>query len=232
MNLYDKIFKPKTMRLANGKTVEERASRLPVILLALVAASVLSVKVTGFNLSTLVTRGNQFFVILGQMFPPNASYLSSIWTPLFDTIKMSLLGSFIGSALAIPFAIVASTNIIHNRAVIGVVRVFLSLVRTLPTLVTALIATYMFGLGTMAGTFAIAVFTFAYVGKQLYEQMKPWIWAPMRPWKPWAPPNPGPSYRRFCPRCCPYTCPFACSALKGTCATPPFWGMWAQADWA
>ena len=79
MSLYDKIFKPKTMRLANGKTVEERASRLPVILLALVAASVLSVKVTGFNLSTLVTRGNQFFVILGQMFPPNASYLSSIW---------------------------------------------------------------------------------------------------------------------------------------------------------
>lgn len=128
MNLYDKIFKPKTMRLANGKAVEERASRLPVILLVLVAASVISVKVTGFNLSTLLTRGNQFFVILGQMFPPNASYLSSIWTPLFDTIKMSLLGSFIGSALAIPFAIVASTNIIHNRAVIGVVRVFLSLV--------------------------------------------------------------------------------------------------------
>ena len=167
MNLYDKIFKPKTMRLANGKAVEERASRLPVILLVLVAASVISVKVTGFNLSTLLTRGN-----LGQMFPPNASYLSSIWTPLFDTIKMSLLGSFIGSALAIPFAIVASTNIIHNRAVIGVVRVFLSLVRTLPTLVTALIATYMFGLGTMAGTFAIAVFTFAYVGKQLYEQIE------------------------------------------------------------
>lgn len=52
------------------------------------------------------------------------------------------------------------------------VRVFLSLVRTLPTLVTALIATYMFGLGTMAGTFAIAVFTFAYVGKQLYEQIE------------------------------------------------------------
>ena len=49
------------------------------------------------------------------------------------------------------------------------VRLFLSLVRTLPTLVCALIATYIFGLGTMAGTCAIAVFTFAYVGKQLFE---------------------------------------------------------------
>ena len=111
------------MRLANGKTVEERASRLPVILLALVAASVLSVKVTGFNLSTLVTRGNQFFVILGQMFPPNASYLSSIWTPLFDTIKMSLLAP-LSAAPGDPLRHRGSTNIIHNRAVIGVVRVF------------------------------------------------------------------------------------------------------------
>ena len=50
-----------------------------------------------------------------------------------------------------------------------IVRLFLSLVRTLPTLVCALIATYIFGLGTMAGTCAIAVFTFAYVGKQLFE---------------------------------------------------------------
>ena len=39
----------------------------------------------------------------------------------------------------------------------------------MPTLVCALIATYIFGLGTMAGTCAIAVFTFAYVGKQLFE---------------------------------------------------------------
>lgn len=56
-----------------------------------------------------------------------------------------------------------------NRFVVGVVRLFLSLVRTLPTLVCALIATYIFGLGTMAGTCAIAVFTFAYIGKQLFE---------------------------------------------------------------
>ena len=53
--------------------------------------------------------------------------------------------------------------------VVFIVRLFLSLVRTLPTLVCALIATYIFGLGTMAGTCAIAVFTFAYVGKQLFE---------------------------------------------------------------
>ena len=34
------------------------------------------------------------------------------------------------------------------------------------------IATYIFGLGTFAGTVAIAVFTFAYCGKILYEQIE------------------------------------------------------------
>lgn len=172
MSFYDKLFKPKEMRLKNGKVVEEKASRTPLILLFLIVAIVISVRVTGFNIKTLVARGSQFFVILRQMAPPRVSYLPGIWKPLLDTIKMSLLGSFIGSALAVPFAIIASTNIVHNKVCIGIVRFFLSLVRTLPTLVTALIATYMFGLGTLAGTFAIAVFTFAYVGKQLYEQIE------------------------------------------------------------
>ncbi len=172
MSLYDRIFKPKKLTLANGKVVEEKASRTPLVLLILLVATIISVRITGFDLSVLITRGNQFFVILESMFPPNVGYLSSIWEPLIDTIKMSLLGSIIGSVLAIPFAIIASTNIVHNQVVIMITRFFLSLVRTLPTLVTALIATYIFGLGTAAGTTAIAIFTFAYVAKQLYEEIE------------------------------------------------------------
>ena len=172
MQLYDKIFKPKTIVLENGKTIEEKRSRTPMVLIILFIACAISVKVTGFKMSTLLTRGNQFFVILERMFPPKFSYINSIWTPLFDTIKMSFLGSFIGSALAIPMALIASSNIIKNKVVIALSRFFLSIVRTLPTLVTALIATYIFGLGTTAGTTAIAIFTFSYMGKLLYEQIE------------------------------------------------------------
>lgn len=172
MTLYDRIFKPRRIELSNGKVVEERRSRTPLVLLILLVASAVSVKVTGFSLVTLMTRGGYFFDILKRMFPPKVSYVSSIWTPLFDTIKMSLLGSFVGAVLAIPMALIASSNIVKSRVVIVVSRLFLSIVRTLPTLVTALIATYIFGLGTTAGTTAIAVFTFSYVGKLLYEQIE------------------------------------------------------------
>ena len=172
MTLYDKIFKPRTIELKNGKTIEEKQSRTPLVVIILLIATIISVRITGFKFSTLVTRGNQFFVILEKMFPPKASYLTSIWTPLFDTIKMSFLGSLIGAIVAIPCALVASSNIIKNKIVIIVSRLFLSIVRTLPTLVSALIATYIFGLGTTAGTIAIAVFTFSYIGKLLYEQIE------------------------------------------------------------
>ena len=83
-----------------------------------------------------------------------------------------LLGSFIGSILVVPFAMLASTNIIHSRVIVAAMRLLLSIIRTLPTLVSALIATYIFGLGTLAGTTAIAIFTFAYIGKILYEEIE------------------------------------------------------------
>lgn len=169
MSLYDRIFPPKEYTLPSGETVREKRSRLPFVLLVLVVITAVSVKITGFNFGVLAKNGSRFFDILKAMVPPNTAYLSKIWGPLLDTIKMSLLGSFVGAVLAIPFAVLAASNIVTNRVVVQVVRLFLSLVRTLPTLVCALIATYIFGLGTMAGTCAIGVFTFAYVGKQLFE---------------------------------------------------------------
>ena len=164
-----KLFAPKEYTLENGTTVREPRSKAIIITILLLVAMYYAGKVTGFNLKTLMQRGGQFFVMIGRMFPPNWEYSSSIWSPLIDTIKMSLLGSLLGSILVIPFAIIASSNIVKNKFVS---RLFLSVVRTLPTLVTALIATYIFGLGTLAGTFAIATYTFAYCGKQLYEQIE------------------------------------------------------------
>ena len=172
MKLYDRIFPPRVLELSNGKQVLKYRSRAPLGVLAVVLLTALSVKVTGFDMGILAARIREFFVILGEMFPPDWGYLSQVWQPLFDTIKMSLLGSAIGSLLVVPFAMLASTNIIRSRLVVSAVRLLLSIIRTLPTLVTALIATYIFGLGTLAGTTAIAIFTFAYIGKILYEEIE------------------------------------------------------------
>ncbi len=163
---------PAPLTLANGKRVQPPQSMLLPALCVVLVAGVASVQVTGFRLSVLVARGGEFFTIVWRMFPPNLAYLAYVWKPLFDTIKMSILGSVLGAVLAVPFAVLAASNITPNRVVVGLVRLFFGLVRTLPTLITALLATYLFGLGTLAGTVAIFVFSFAYLGKLLYEQME------------------------------------------------------------
>lgn len=166
------MIKNKVITLPNGKTVTEKRSNLPFVVLLVLIFTIIAMRVTGFEFSVLVKRGHQFFVILKEMFPPELSFAGRVWQPLFDTIKMSLLGSLAGALVAVPLAILASSNIIKSKIINGLFKLLLSILRTLPTIVTALIATFIFGLGTMAGTLAIFVFTVSYVGKLTYEQIE------------------------------------------------------------
>ncbi|MFC4402170.1 phosphonate ABC transporter, permease protein PhnE [Gracilibacillus xinjiangensis] len=170
--MYDKIFPPKKILLPNGKIILEKRSRTPLILILIVIGIILSLEFTKFDVYQLIKKGYEFFFIIGEMIPPNWESLSNIWTPLMDTIKMSLLGSLLGSLAAIPVAYLAASNIVRSTIINTIAKVVLSILRTLPTLVAALIATFIFGLGTLAGTVAIFLFTLAYVGKLLYEQIE------------------------------------------------------------
>ncbi len=177
LNIYDKIFKPKVYTLPNGHAVEKKASRAPIYAILVIAMCALSVKITGFDFAILVSRIKEFFVIVGQMFCAETfqqkhEFVVSVFGPLFDTIKMSLLGSVVGAVLSVPFAMLASTNVCPSKIVVSAMRLMFSIIRTLPTIVIALIATLMFGLGTLAGTIAIAVFSFGYIGKLTYEEIE------------------------------------------------------------
>ena len=166
------LFKGKTYTLANGKEVVERPSITPLIVLGVFLFTLVALDVTNVKLSLLLTRGHQFWVIFGQMLPPNWDFLARVWAPLIETIKMSLLGSFLGALVALPLAVLAANNLFKQRYIALFFKLMLSLLRTLPTLVTALIATFVFGLGALAGTLAIFLFTVAYVGKLTYEQLE------------------------------------------------------------
>lgn len=168
------ILRAKSITLPNGKVVPVKRSKTPLIILALLICCYYAVQITGFDIQVLTEKKRilNFWKIIVDMIPPNWNYLNRLWQPLFDTIKMSLLGSILGSVLALPLAYFASSNMRKNQTVVVVTKFILSLLRTLPTLVAALIATFIFGIGTMAGTVAIFIFTIAYVGKLLYEQIE------------------------------------------------------------
>ena len=166
------IFKPEKIVLSNGKEIQPKASVASFVIIGLIIALIFAGNVTGFNFEAIIKRGHQFFVILKDMFPPDFSYAKAVIPSLVETIKISVLGSIIGSFVAIPFAMLCSVNINKSKILLNIVRVIMSITRTLPTLIIALISTYIFGLGTFAGTVAIAIFTFGIVTKMLYEKIE------------------------------------------------------------
>ena len=170
--LYDKIFKPQVITLDNGHTVRRRRSRTPVILLGLALVIAWALHMTGFSLATIVNRFPKLMDLMKKLFQPDWSFFPKVIGPLVDTIKMSILGTVIGCACALPVAVLASSNIDHNKIVVSLLRVVLGLIRTLPTLVIALVCALIFSLGTFSGTVAIAIFTFGVVSKMLYESVE------------------------------------------------------------
>lgn len=170
--LFDRIFKPELITLSNGHTVARPRSRTPLIAAAIIAAIWASILLTGFDIGIIIRRGHQFTVILKQIFQPDFSYFPKVVSPLLDTIKMSILGSVLGATLALPFSVVASTNINKSASAVALSRFLLNIIRTLPTLIIAKFAALIFGLGTFAGTVAITVFTFGVVSKMMYEAIE------------------------------------------------------------
>lgn len=170
--LYDKIFKPQTITLANGHSVRRRRSRAPLIVLLLALAIYWSLRMTGFDMVLVIRKFSKMVDLLSKIFQPDWSFFPKVVSPLLDTIKMSVLGTVIGCALALPVAILSSSNINHSVVIVSIFRFILGLIRTLPTLIIALVCALIFSLGTFSGTVAIAIFTFGIVAKMLFESIE------------------------------------------------------------
>ena len=169
---FDKIFKPEVITLENGHSVRRQRSRMPFIVAAMILVIFWALKMTEFDIVVIIDRFSKMLDLLKKIFQPDWKFFPKVIGPLMDTIKMSILGTVIGCAIALPVSILASSNINHNVFIVGFFRFVLALIRTLPTLVIALVCALIFSLGTFSGTVAIAIFTFGVVSKMLYESIE------------------------------------------------------------
>lgn len=127
---------------------------------------------TGCSLSTLWLRRSHLTDILSALFPPDWGYLPRILAPLLSTVQMSVTGTALGALLALPAASLCAGNLPASRPVRALLRLFIQVLRSFPTLILALLATFLFGLGTFAGTVAITVYTFAIMARLTYEDIE------------------------------------------------------------
>ncbi len=166
------IFYPQTYELSNGKTIKEKFNPAPYITIVVIIFVIICAKVTNVDISSLIARNKQFWKLVHDMFPPNWSFWSDMKKPMLDTIIMSIIGTVLGCAIALPMSFYLSANFKLNKTYLAIHRGLLSLLRTLPTLVYAQLLSIVIGTGTLAGTISIVIFTYTICVKMLYEQIE------------------------------------------------------------
>ncbi|CAH0224845.1 phosphonate ABC transporter, permease protein PhnE [Roseomonas sp. CECT 9278] len=92
------------------------------------------------------------------------------WVALLgDTLLMAYVGTVLGGGVALLLSFPAAATLAPGP-VVQLVRRVLEFMRTVPTLVLALVFVYAFGLGAFAGVLAIAVHTAGALGKLFAEE--------------------------------------------------------------
>ena len=94
---------------------------------------------------------------------------------------MAIVGTTIGTLVAIPFSVVAARNLVNNKFVRGIIRFIVNLVRTLPDLLLAAIMVAIVGIGPSAGVWTLAIFSFGMISKLFYESIERLMKVRLRP---------------------------------------------------
>jgi len=109
------------------------------------------------------------------MVPPTPGSWSHFWIylgALGQTVAIAYLGTLIAAVLAFPLGFLAAKNIVVNRVLHFFARRSLDTVRSVDTLIWALIWIDVVGLGPFAGMLAIASTDFAALGKLVSEAIE------------------------------------------------------------
>jgi phosphonate transport system permease protein len=127
---------------------------------------------TQFNIPKLITGVPQIVDLLGRMLPPDLTVLPRLAHPLLETLEMALLGTTFAVIVALPLAFLAATNTAPHAAVSVVVRLAVSVLRTVPELIWAMVLVTAVGLGPFPGVIALTLHTIGGHGKLYYEAVE------------------------------------------------------------
>lgn len=137
------------------------AFHFSLLLLAVgVIASVPALRGSGRDLDYLANLRR----FLSQFFPPDLSVLPQVISALGETIQIAMMATVVSALLSLPLAVAGAQNL-APRWMNLVTRMILNVVRTLPSLVWALLAVAVVGPNPLAGVIALTFYSIGYLGK-------------------------------------------------------------------
>jgi phosphonate transport system permease protein len=152
------------------------ARRLGAVITALVVAAYLAgLIVLGVTPSRIIAGLGRLTQVFVLMLPPSPGSMAHFWVylnALWQTVAIAFLGTSVAALFALPLGFVAARNVVANRVMHFLARRSLDAVRSVDTLIWALIWINVVGLGPFAGALAIASTDVAALAKLMSEAIE------------------------------------------------------------
>jgi phosphonate transport system permease protein len=114
---------------------------------------------------------------LSRFLPPDFSESRDTWKALVETFRIAVMATFFATLLSVPIAAASAQNI-APRLVVLTTRILLSSIRSIPSLIWALLAVAVVGANSLAGVIALTFYGIGYLGKffgDAFESVDPRI---------------------------------------------------------
>lgn len=105
-------------------------------------------------------------------FPPDLERAPNLAEAMLETLEMAIIGTALGVALSIPAAMLAAQNTTPAAPIGVAMRFILTVIRSIPELVWALIFVMAVGLGPLAGILALMVDVLGFAGRFFAERIE------------------------------------------------------------
>ncbi|WP_193075764.1 phosphonate ABC transporter, permease protein PhnE [Pseudomonas sp. FME51] len=124
------------------------------------------------DFDTLAQGVPAILTLAGESFPPDFSNAANWFSPLIDTLAMSIAGTAIAVSLSLPLAFLAARNTSPHPVVFQLTRVVLNGLRSVPELIMGIIFVAAVGFGALPGVLALGLHSIGMVGKFFAEAIE------------------------------------------------------------
>ncbi|MFB6286465.1 MAG: phosphonate ABC transporter, permease protein PhnE [Candidatus Bipolaricaulia bacterium] len=139
------------------------------LLVALGATYAVSIQQLEFSLAELIQKSPRFFDLMGRMWPPRWDILPQIWKPLLETIRIAVLGTTLGAAVALPMMMLSTRSVTRAWWLYYPARAVIGVLRSIPDLLYAALFVAALGIGPVAGVPALTLFSIGIIAKLTSE---------------------------------------------------------------
>lgn len=124
----------------------------------------------GFSLAPLFSeQAAAGWFIIRRFFDPEWAFLLRVYPRFLETLYIAVLASAIGCTVALPIALLSSKVTNGSRVLYGLMRTWLSVIRSLPDVAWAFLFVAAVGTGALGGIMALIMFNIGIIAKLTSE---------------------------------------------------------------